>query len=147
MIQKTFSEFTTSELYAALKLRTDVFLVEQGVDETELDGRDLEPGTVHFWLADGAETVAYLRTLEDEVPEHLDAKRIIGRVVVGPAFRGNGLAQRLVASVIERFGHEALLLHAQSYIAPLYEKFGFEAFGDEYVEAGIRHLSMYRAGA
>jgi ElaA protein len=39
---------------------------------------------------------------------------------------------------------EASLLHAQSYIAPLYAKFGFEAFGDEYQEAGIPHLSMYR---
>jgi ElaA protein len=48
--------------------------------------------------------------------------------------------------VLAELGDGALLLHSQSYVAPLYAKFGFEAFGDEYQEAGIAHRSMYRAG-
>ncbi|WP_233188953.1 GNAT family N-acetyltransferase [Subtercola sp. Z020] len=145
IMQKTFGELSTTELYAFLKLRTDVFYVEQKVDESELDGRDLEPTTVHYWLAEGDRVVAYLRVIEDEVAEHLDAHRLIGRVVVAADRRGEGLAQRLIAAVLDRYGHEALLLHAQRYIAGLYAKFGFEAFGDEFSEAGILHLSMYRA--
>lgn len=146
MIQKRFSELTTTELYGILKLRTDVFYLEQKIDESELDDRDLEPSTEHVWLAEGTLVVAYLRVIEDDVPEHLDARRLIGRVVVAPEYRGQGLAQHLIARVVEQFGHEALLLHAQSYIAPLYAKFGFEPFGDEFSEAGILHTSMYRPG-
>ncbi len=58
--------------------------------------------------------------------------------------RGQGLAQKLIAEVLARHGDEAMLLHAQHYIAPLYAQFGFVAFGDVYEEAGIAHLSMYR---
>ncbi|RFA19493.1 GNAT family N-acetyltransferase [Subtercola boreus] len=146
MIQKRFSELTTTELYRFLKLRTDVFYVEQKVDESELDDRDLEESTVHYWLAEGDRIVAYLRVIEDDVPEHLDGRRLIGRVVVAADRRGSGLAQLLIHRVLEQFGHEALLLHAQSYISGLYAKFDFVPFGDEFSEAGIMHTSMYRAG-
>ncbi|RFA13808.1 GNAT family N-acetyltransferase [Subtercola boreus] len=146
MIQKRFGEVTTTELYAFLKLRTDVFYVEQKVDESELDDRDLEPATEHLWLADGPRVTAYLRVLEDAVPEHLDAARVIGRVVVAADQRGRGLAQVLLARVVERFGGEAMLLHSQSYAAGLYAKFGFEPFGPEFSEAGILHTTMYRPG-
>lgn len=147
IVRKQWGELTTSELYSFLKLRTDVFFVEQKVDEEELDNRDQEPTTEHLWIADDAGAAAYLRLLVDETPEHRDARRLVGRVVVRADRRGEGLAQQLFAEVIRLYGHEALLLHAQEYIAPLYAKAGFVAFGEPYVEAGIRHLSMYRAGA
>jgi ElaA protein len=131
---KHWGELTTSELYSILKLRTDVFLVEQKVDEEELDNRD------------AIGTAAYLRVLFDESPEHLDAHRVVGRVVVRPDRRGEGLAQLLLNRVLSLYGGEALLLHAQQYVAPLYTKAGFEAFGEPYDEAGIAHISMYRAG-
>ena len=143
-VQKRWSELTTDELYGLLKLRTDVFFVEQKVDESELDWRDAEPETLHLWLAEGRDVIACLRVLTDARPEHEDARRVIGRVVVHPQHRGRGLAQRLLTSVIEQFGDEAMLLHAQTYIAPLYARFGFEAFGEPYDEAGISHVSMYR---
>ena len=144
MVAKPWGELTTAELYSFLKLRTDVFFVEQKVDEEELDNRDQEPTTVHFWIADDAGTAAYLRVLYDATPEHRDARRVPGRVVVRADRRGEGLAQILMARVIEEFGGEPLLLHAQEYVAPLYAKFGFEAFGEVYIEAGIPHVSMYR---
>lgn len=143
-LDRPWSELTTTELYAFLKLRTDVFFVEQKVDETELDDRDREPATRHYWISDEVGTAAYLRTLIDEVPTHRDAARLIGRVVVRADRRGEGLAQKLLAEVIARHGDEALLLHAQEYIAPLYARVGFVAFGEVFVEAGIPHLSMYR---
>jgi ElaA protein len=141
---KPWSELTTAELYSFLKLRTDVFFVEQRVDEEELDNRDLEPGTMHYWIADDTGTAAYLRVLLDAEPEHRDARRVVGRVVVRADRRGEGLAQVLMSRVLDDFGGEPMLLHAQEYIAPLYAKFGFEAFGEVYPEAGIPHISMYR---
>ena len=145
VVAKPWGELTTSELYSILKLRTDVFFVEQKIDEEELDNRDQEPTTVHYWIADDSGTAAYLRVLHDATPEHRDAHRVPGRVVVRADRRGEGLAQVLMQRVIDDFGGEPLLLHAQEYIAPLYAKFGFEAFGDVFIEAGIPHLSMYRA--
>lgn len=145
MIVKPWGALTTEELYDFLKLRTDVFLVEQKVDEEELDNRDQEPTTLHYWMADAAGTAAYLRVLYDEHPEHLDAHYVPGRVIVRADRRGEGLAQKLFERVLEDFGHKAMLLHAQEYIAPLYAKSGFVAFGEVYLEAGIPHISMYRA--
>ena len=146
MVDREWSDLTTDEVYAFLKLRTDVFFLEQKIDETELDDRDREPATRHYWIADDLGTAAYLRTLVDSEAEHLDAHRIVGRVVVREDRRGEGLSQKLLAEVLSRHGTEAMMLHAQAYIAPLYAKFGFVAFGDVFEEAGIQHQSMYRAG-
>jgi ElaA protein len=143
-LEKVWSLLTTDELYAILKLRTDVFFLEQNIDETELDDRDREPDTVHYWLADGSTVSAYLRVLLDPEPEYLDAARVIGRVVVHPEHRGAGLAQVLLQRVLDDFGNQAMLLHAQSYIVPLYARFGFVPVGPAYLEAGISHQSMYR---
>ena len=144
VVVKSWSELTTSELYAVLKLRTDVFFVEQRIDEEELDNRDQEPATEHLWIADDAGTAAYLRVLVDKAPQHRDAHRVLGRVVVRSDRRGEGLAQVLIAEVLRRYGSEPMLLHSQEYIAPLYAKFGFEVFGESYLEAGLPHLMMYR---
>ena len=146
IVRRSWGELTTSELYSVLKLRTDVFFVEQKVDEEELDNRDQEAATEHYWIADDAGTAAYLRVLVDGSPEHRDAARIVGRVVVRADRRGEGLAKMLLAQVIARHGSEAMLLHAQEYAAPLYSGFGFTPFGGVYLEAGMPHLSMYRAG-
>ena len=143
---KSWSELTTTELYSILKLRTDVFFIEQKIDEEELDYRDLEPTTIHYWIEDAAgRAIAYLRVLRDGVPAHLDARHLIGRVVVRADHRGEGLAQQLLTAALDGLEGEAVLLHAQQYIAPLYAKAGFEAFGETYFEAGIQHISMYRA--
>ncbi|MDJ0336062.1 GNAT family N-acetyltransferase [Salinibacterium sp. G-O1] len=146
VVSRSWSELTTSELYDVLKLRTDVFFVEQKVDEEELDNRDQEPGTRHYWIADSSGTAAYLRVLVNEQPEHLDARHIIGRVVVRTDRRGEGLAQKLMDQVLKDFAGTPTMLHAQQYVAPLYAKFGFVAFGEPYEEATIMHISMYRAG-
>ncbi len=145
IVDRAWGELTTDEVYAFLKLRTDVFFLEQKIDETELDGRDQEPETRHYFISDDLGTAAYLRTLHDTVATHRDAHRLIGRVVVRKDRRGEGLSQKLLADVLSRHGNEAMLLHAQEYIAPLYAKFGFVPFGDVFEEAGIPHLSMYRA--
>lgn len=146
-MRKSWAQLSTDELYAFLKLRTDVFFVEQRIDEEELDNRDQEPTTEHLWIADDVGTTAYLRIIVDDVPTHRDAHRLFGRVAVRPDRRGEGLAQLLIEEVVRLYGGEPMLLHAQQYIAPLYAKFGFEPFGEPYVEASLPHVMMYRAGA
>ncbi|GAA4159616.1 GNAT family N-acetyltransferase [Gryllotalpicola daejeonensis] len=146
VICKSFDELTTRELYEITKLRTDVFFVEQKVDETELDYRDLEPTTRHYWIAaeDGS-VLAYLRTLWNDEPEHGAAHVIVGRVVTRADARGRGLASRVLAASIADNPGQDMLLHAQEYAQELYAKAGFEPFGEVYLEAGIRHIGMYRS--
>ena len=144
---RRWAELTLDEFHDIAKLRTDVFFIEQTITETELDGRDREPETVHCWIADAAGTAAYLRVLHDVTPEYRDAHRVVGRVVVRSDRRGEGLAQLLFERVFADFPGQPMLLHSQQYIAPLYAKVGFEPFGEVYEEAGIPHVSMYRAGS
>ncbi|HEY1704728.1 MAG TPA: GNAT family N-acetyltransferase [Trebonia sp.] len=146
VIVKSFAELTTYELYEIARLRTDVFLMEQKADETELDGRDLETATRHYWISgDDGSVLAYLRTLREDEPEHRDAHLVIGRVVTRKDARGRGLARTLVDSVIAGNPGQAILLHAQEYVQGLYAKAGFEPFGGVYEEAGITHIAMYRS--
>lgn len=146
IVQKSWSDLTTVELYEIIKLRTDVFFVEQRVNESELDRRDREATTEHLWIPGvNGDIAAYLRVLRDEVAEYGDAHRLPGRVVVGAAYRGRGYAQRLLARVVEIYGAEPMLLHSQSYIRGLYAGFDFVAVGDEFIEGGIPHRTMFRA--
>ena len=147
LVSKTWIELTTDELYSFLKLRTDVFFVEQRIDEEELDNRDQEPTTRHLWIADELGAAAYLRIIVDAEPTLRDARHLFGRVAVRSDRRGEGLAQLLIAEVMRLIGEHPMLLHAQEYIAPLYARYGFEPVGELYVEAGLPHVMMYRAGS
>jgi ElaA protein len=133
-----FADLDAATLYSLLKLRVDVFVVEQACAYPELDDRDTEPGTVHVWLDDGGRPVAYLRVLTDP-----DAARI-GRVCTRADRRGRGLSGRLMAAVLDRLGGRPCVLDAQSYLAGWYARFGFTATGPEYVEDGIPHTPMRR---
>ena len=136
-----FSELDARTLYAILKLRCDVFVVEQECAYPELDGRDTEPGTRHLWLAAGLEVLAYLRILDDG-----DECRI-GRVVTAPRVRGAGLAGRLVQHALTAIGDRPSVLHAQAHLVGFYGKYGFAQNGPEYLEDGIPHVPMVRAAS
>jgi len=148
-VAKLWNDLTTEELYGFLRLRSDVFMWEQRADDEELDGRDLEPGTVHWWIADVRGVAAYLRVLWNAAPEHLDARRVIGRVAVRADRRGEGLARALMTPVVAGFdaAREGSVLHAQDHATGLYARFGYAVYGEPYQEAGIVHRSMYRPAA
>lgn len=137
---------TADDVFEIAALRTSVFYLEQKIDEEELDERDREESTRHVWVRDDRGAAAYLRVIENATPQpgDQDARRLIGRVVTRADRRGEGLGRLLLEHVIEQFGHEPLALHSQSYIQPLYSVVGFEPYGDEYLEAGIPHIGMYR---
>jgi len=137
----SFPDLDTTTLYALLRLRVDVFVVEQSCPYPELDGRDLEPGTRHLWLARDRDVVAYLRILDDG-----DAERI-GRVAVSAADRGAGHAGRLLAEALAVVGNRPCVLDAQTYLVDFYERFGFAPDGPGYLDDGIPHVPMRRPAA
>ena len=139
----TFADLDAATLYALLRLRTDVFVVEQQCPYPELDGRDVEPGTRHLWLApdgDPLDVRAYLRLLAEP-----DGAVRIGRVCTAAKARGEGLSARLLDAALELAGSGTpTVLDAQSYLVGFYESYGFTASGPEYVEDGIPHVPMRR---
>jgi len=142
---RSWEELTKDEFYEIVSLRSEVFFVEQRIDIPDLDSLDRHPGTIHWWIPDDAGCAAYLRTVELDEPD-MGATRSFGRVAVRFNRRGEGLARRLIAAVLERFGGQPIVIHSQSRVAELYRRFGFEPVGREYPEAGIPHLRMRRPG-
>ncbi|WP_213450895.1 GNAT family N-acetyltransferase [Rhizomonospora bruguierae] len=137
----SFRELDAATLYALLKLRVDVFVVEQKCPYPELDGRDLEPGTRHLWLSRADAPVAYLRVLAE--PGGVNR---IGRVAVAPDRRGGGLAGRLMTEALAVVGDRPTVLDAQAHLAGWYARYGYVAEGEEFLEDGIPHLRMARPG-
>ena len=133
----TIAQIDIETLYALLRLRVDVFVVEQRCPYPELDGRDLEPGTRHVWLQDpGGAPLAYLRLLDDG-----EARRI-GRVVTARAARGRGLAERLMTRALALSADRPVVLDAQAPLERWYARFGFVRTGDDFDEDGILHVPM-----
>ncbi len=131
-------ELDSRTLYALLRLRVDVFVVEQGCPYPELDGRDLEPETLHQWIAGAyGEPLAYLRLLTEP-----DGARRISRVVTAKHARGQGLARPLVTEAIRLAGDAPVTLEAQAHLEHWYARLGFERAGSDYVEDGIPHVPM-----
>ena len=135
-----FAELTPYELYGLCRLRVDVFVVEQECPYPELDGRDVEPETVHLWFEDDGEPVATIRVLTGPA----DGGRSIGRVATAAAHRGHGLAARLVDAGIDLCDGAPISIGAQTYLEAWYEGFGFRRSGPAYVEDGIPHVPMQR---
>ena len=126
-----------------VRLRVDVFVVEQECAYAELDGRDAEPQTLHLWSADDEGPTAYLRLLTEP-----DGVRRIGRVCTAARARGRGLSADLVRRALAECGAEAtVVLDAQSHLQHWYERFGFAVDGPEVIEDGIPHVPMRRDGA
>ena len=133
-------DLTAIGLHGLLRLRVDVFVVEQRCAYAELDGRDLDPGTAHLWTGPAATPTAYLRLLTEP-----DGTRRIGRVCTAAAARGRGLARTLVAAALDEVGDGACVLDAQAHLTRLYGGFGFVADGAGYEWDGVPHVPMRRA--
>lgn len=165
----TFAGLDTVTLYAILRLRADVFVVEQSCPYQDADGRDLEPDTRHVWLAEtgpdretaapepaaashrigetatvtvGPRILGYLRIVEER-----DGTARIGRVCVSRDARRSGVAATLMAAALAEIGERTAVLDAQSYATKLYADAGFVPAGPEFVEDGIPHIPMRREPA
>lgn len=136
-----FTDLTNTELYALLRLRQEVFVVEQRSIYLDLDGMDLD--AFHMLCLEGDELVAYQRLLQ---PGLSYAESAMGRIVVCRRARGRDLGRELVrrgiAHNLERWPGQDIRINAQSYLRAFYEGLGFTVASDEYDEDGIPHVEM-----
>lgn len=131
-----FDELDPRTLHDLLRLRQDVFVVEQECPYPDIDGRDVEAGTRHVVGREDDRVVGYLRVLDDgEVWR-------IGRVVLERPARGRGLADMLLRTALVLCADRDVVLDAQSPLAGWYAGFGFAVTGPEFLEDGIPHLPM-----
>ncbi|ETF04977.1 GNAT family N-acetyltransferase [Pseudomonas moraviensis] len=145
-ICKHHRDLGKEQLYALLKLRSDVFVVEQKCAYPDLDGQDLEGDTHHLMGWEDDQLMAYLRLLD---PESQGGDVVIGRVVTAPAGRGKGLGHAMMEQALKQaekhWPQVPIYLSAQAHLQGYYGKYGFEVAGEEYLEDGIPHIGMRRS--
>lgn len=140
---KSFSELTTLEFYEFVKLRIEVFVVEQNCPYQEVDQTDVE--AYHSWLADeNGQLLAYSRMYLEDDSLH------IGRVLVHPRFRRQGLGETIMvenlAYLKEHHPKVAIDIQAQEYVQEFYQSLGFQPTSEVYLEDDIPHLDMRLQG-
>ena len=137
-----FEALSSHKLYEILKLRVNVFVVEQNCPYPEIDGNDYE--AIHVSYADEKGIAAYTRLLPKGV-KYEDPS--IGRVIVRSDLRGTGIAHKLMENavnyVLTEWQPEKIRLQAQTHLAKFYEKHGFEVISEPYTEDQIPHVDMF----
>ncbi|MCP2025503.1 ElaA protein [Flavobacterium sp. HSC-32F16] len=141
---KSFDELTNNELYDLLRLRSEIFVVEQNCPYLDLDNKDQK--SLHLLYYVNNEFAASTRLL----PAGLSFEEIsIGRVVVANSHRGLGLGVKLMEVSIkgcqEKFGNGPIRIGAQYHLSKFYQSLGFVEQGEQYDEDGIPHIEMLRA--
>lgn len=136
-----FNELSAAKLYEFLKLRVDVFVVEQDCPYPELD--NLDQASVHLACSEGDRTLAYARLVPAEVKYGVPS---IGRVLVHQEARSRGLAKQLMEHAMEyiltEWQADEIQLQGQVYLQKFYESFGFMPISEPYDEDGIPHIDM-----
>jgi ElaA protein len=142
-----FSELTAADLYAVVRLREAVFIVEQNCPYPDADGRDPKAWHLLGWAARSTERtlIAYARIFEPGV-RYDEAS--IGRVVTAPDVRGTGQGRALMAEALRRIDSLApgqpVKIAAQRRLEDFYLSLGFNTISDPYEEDGIIHVDMLR---
>ncbi|NKI31234.1 GNAT family N-acetyltransferase [Croceivirga thetidis] len=140
---KQFTELNTSNLYEILRLRSEVFVVEQDCVYQDVDGKD--KNAIHVLGYDNQELVAYTRIFRPgDYFEHMS----FGRVVVAKKFRHLGYGKEIIKATINTISkikaNSTIEISAQTYLKRFYEDFGFQKKGEEYLEDGIPHIRMLK---
>ena len=140
-VLKKFQELTPDELYALLRLRAEVFVVEQTCAFQDLDNKDQPSYHLLGFLQD--ELVAYTRLVPPGISYTAAS---IGRVVTSPAHRKKGFGKLLMQESIkvcdQLFGKNTIMIGAQCYLIEFYSSLGFVPSGEVYLEDGIEHIEM-----
>jgi len=141
---KPFEELTTAELYAILRLRSEVFIIEQNCAYQDLDNSDQK--ALHLMGTDEeSQLLAYTRIF---APGIKFTEASIGRVVTSPLARGKGagreLMERSISELQQHYGVIPIKIGAQQYLQRFYTSLGFEQTSDTYLEDGIPHIEMLR---
>ena len=137
--KKTFQELTTEELYELLRVRSEVFVVEQNCVYQDMDGDDQK--AIHLWLTVEEKVVALARVC----PADTHMKEIsIGRVITTERGKGYGKQMMLYAidAAIEHFDAKLIDIEAQEYAKGFYESVGFRQSSEPFMLDGIPHIKM-----
>ncbi|MBA4196287.1 MAG: GNAT family N-acetyltransferase [Chitinophaga sp.] len=140
---KPFENLTVTELYAVLRLRSEVFVVEQNCVFLDIDNKD--SFSYHLMGFVENELAAYTRLIDaGKVYDYMS----IGRVVTSPKYRKSGIGKVLMQVSIEKcyelFDKAPIKIGAQLYLKKFYESFGFIQSSDVYDEDGIDHIEMIK---
>lgn len=137
LIAKQFNELTATELYEILKVRSEIFIIEQNIHYQDMD--DVDYDSLHCFFAEDNKVIAYLRAfyIEDNIVK-------IGRVLT--LKHGNGVGKDLmeqsIIAIKERMKCSKICMDAQKYAVGFYEKFGFKVTSKDFLEEGIVHNTM-----
>ena len=141
IITKIFSELTTEELYQILRLRSEVFVVEQDCIYQDLDNKDQK--AIHLYFKENDEILAYTRIFK---AGYYYENPSIGRVVVSKKNRGKDFGKKIMIDSIEYIKQnmkgKKIELSAQKYLDKFYKDLGFYKTGEDYLEDGIPHQRM-----
>jgi ElaA protein len=143
-ILRTFNELNNTELYELLKLRSEVFVVEQNCVFLDMDNKDQQSHHLLGYI--GEQLAAYARILPPGLSYHEPS---IGRVVSSPRHRKSGAGRTLMEQAIkfttQLHGNQPIRIGAQLYLKKFYSSLGFETQGSIYLEDGIEHIEMVKA--
>jgi ElaA protein len=138
---KKFDELKCEELYKIIKIRNEVFVVEQECVYQDCDGKD--ENSYHLYLEEDSEIISYLRILKKGV----SYKEVsIGRVLVNKNYRGKGIAREIMLKAIDfirqNLNETVIKIQAQAYLVNFYGSLGFKEISNEYLEDNIPHVDM-----
>ena len=140
---KKFSELSTEEIYNILKLRSEVFVVEQNCVYQDIDEKDQK--AIHLFIEKNSEIIAYTRIFKKG--DYYEENPSIGRVVVSKKERGKNLGKEIMLNSIEFIKKELegrkIELSAQKYLDKFYKELDFYSEGEDYLEDGIPHQRMF----
>ena len=138
---KSFENLSANELYDILKLRSEIFVVEQNCVYLDIDGKDKL--ALHLFGEFEGKIVAYSRLFKSGITFD---NASIGRVVVDANYRdrkwGNDLMQEAIAGIKFHFGESKITIGAQLYLKKFYENHGFVQTSEMYLEDDIPHIEM-----
>lgn len=143
---KSFSQLTTNELYDFLKLRIDVFVVEQACYYSDLDELDRHPEVRHIFCYENDNILGYCRILPPGLVYQQESA--IGRVIVSELARGRKLGYELMNLANQQvdllWPNYDCHISAQEHLKSFYQNLGFAQITEMYLEDNIPHIGMVR---
>ncbi|MCF6775680.1 GNAT family N-acetyltransferase [Thiotrichales bacterium 19X7-9] len=134
-----FDQLSLNQLYSILKLRSDIFVVEQVCAYPDLD--NLDQKSYHGLLYQADQLIGYIRIYQTD-----SCHWTFGRVVVNPTYRKQKLGTYLVNGALEKIKelqkNATIIIGAQAHLKSYYQQFGFVAFSEPYDDYGILHVDM-----
>jgi len=141
-IWSSFEQLKPQQLYDLLKLRQDVFIIEQQCFYSDLDG--LDQNCLHLMGYEGDDLFAYLRLIP--AAHHHSGNIALGRILTSEKARGQGMGKQLMTEAMNylhnNYQGSTVQMSAQRYLQAFYEGFGFRTVGYPYDEDGIAHIEM-----